>query len=66
MSRGPAAAVVGALLAVGCGGGALPTAGTSTPVVGAAAKPVVLDSVNFDSLVLAAPRSSLVEFHSPT
>jgi hypothetical protein len=34
--------------------------------VGAAAKPVVLDSVNFDSLVLAAPRSSLVEFHSPT
>jgi len=55
------------LLAAACGGGG----GSSSPTTPAASggsspKLVVLDSGNFDSLVLAAPRPSLVKFQSPT
>jgi hypothetical protein len=59
--------VAAGLLAAACGGGG----GSSSPTtpaasVGSASKLVVLDSGNFDSLVLAAPRPSLVKFQSPT
>jgi hypothetical protein len=67
--RTAALAVGAALLAVGCGGGGSSPTATATPPASAggdAAKVVVLDSGNFDALVLATPRSSLVEFHSPT
>jgi hypothetical protein len=37
-----------------------------TPSGGGSTKLVVLDSGNFDALVLAAPRPSLVKFQSPT
>ena len=55
------------LLAAACGGGG----GSSSPTTpaasgGGSSKLVVLDSGNFDSLVLAAPRPSLVKFQSPT
>ena len=69
MRRGLAAATVVALLAAGCGGGGTssPTASaTPTPSAGDATKLLVLDSSNFDTLVLAAPRPSLVKFQSPT
>jgi hypothetical protein len=64
--RTTAVALVVGLLAVGCGGG-----GTSSPTAtpsggGGAKKLVVLDSGNFDALVLATPRPSLVKFQSPT
>ena len=68
MRRGSTFLAVAALLAVGCGGG-----GTSSPTSPATPSPgdnssklVVLDSGNFDALVLAAPRPSLVKFQSPT
>jgi hypothetical protein len=59
--------VAAGLLATACGGGG----GSSSPTTpaasgGSASKLVVLDSGNFDSLVLAAPRPSLVKFQSPT
>lgn len=61
---------VAALLAVGCGGGgSSPTATATPPSSGGgdpSAKLVVLDSGNFDALVLAVVRPSLVEFQSPT
>ncbi len=54
-----------ALLVGGCGGGgSSPSAPTPTPTPSSAV--VVLDSSNFDALVLAAPKPSAVEFHSPT
>jgi hypothetical protein len=64
--RKAAVALVAGLLAVGCGGG-----GTSAPTTipssgGGPTKLVVLDSGNFDALVLATPRPSLVKFQSPT
>jgi len=59
-----------AALAVGCGGGAPTPATPTTPPAPSpgvsASKLVVLDSGNFDALVLAAPRPSLVKFQSPT
>jgi hypothetical protein len=58
-----------ALLAGACGGGgSSPTTPSPapTPTPAAASKVVVLDSGNFESLVLAATRPSVVEFHSPT
>jgi hypothetical protein len=36
------------------------------PGDGGSSRLVVLDSTTFDSLVLAAPRPSLVKFQSPT
>jgi hypothetical protein len=62
------AAGVLALLAGGCGGGG----GSSSPTTPATATPavpskvVVLDSGNFETLVLTSARPSLVEFYSPT
>jgi hypothetical protein len=59
--------MVTALLAAGCGGGGTSPTTPATPSAGGdPAKLVVLDSGNFDSLVLAAPRPSLVKFQSPT
>jgi hypothetical protein len=60
-------ALVAGLLAVGCGGGGASSPTTATPSGGGgSAKLVVLDSGNFDALVLATPRPSLVKFQSPT
>lgn len=66
--RQMAAALVAGLLAAGCGGGgSSPTATTPpSPGGGDPAKLVVLDSGNFEALVLAMPRPSLVKFQSPT
>jgi thioredoxin-like negative regulator of GroEL len=60
-----AAVVLGATLATGCGSSspALDPAPTPTPIPPA---PVVLDSVNFDTLVVASERTCLVEFQLPT
>ena len=64
MRRRLTAAAV-ALLAGGCGGGgSSPTTPTPTPATPTSV--VVLDSGNFDGLVLAAPRPSVVEFLLPT
>jgi hypothetical protein len=58
---------VAGLLAAACGGGGGSSSPTAPPASGgSASKLVVLDSGNFDSLVLAAPRPSLVKFQSPT
>jgi hypothetical protein len=59
-------AVAGVALLAGCGGGgSSPTtpAPTPTPIPSAI---VVLDSSNFDAVVLGASKPSVVEFHSPT
>jgi hypothetical protein len=64
--RRRAAVAVAARVAVGCGGGSSPTATATPPASGGSAKLVVLDSGNFESLVLGAPRPSLVKFQSPT
>lgn len=61
-----AALAAGLLASPGCGGGASPSGPTSPTPPAATQPPVQLDSGNFDSLVLANPRPSLVEFHSPT
>jgi hypothetical protein len=68
-----AAATVAAVLA-GCGGGTSPPttpttstpAPTPTPPAGDQTKLAVLDSGNFDTLVLGTARPSLVEFQRPT
>jgi hypothetical protein len=61
---------VAGLMAAACGGGGGSSSPTtppaSVPSTSAPSKLVVLDSGNFDSLVLAAPRPSLVKFQSPT
>jgi hypothetical protein len=58
---------VAGLLAAACGGGGGSSTPTTSSSPGAGApKLVVLDSGSFDSLVLAAPRPSLVKFQSPT
>jgi len=60
-------AVAGAaLLAGGCGGGSSPSAPTPTSNPGLPAAAVVLDSGNFDALVLGATMPGLVEFQLPT
>jgi hypothetical protein len=66
--RRRAAVLVAGLLAAGCGGsGSSPSAATPAPAGGGdASKLVVLDSGNFNALVLSAPRPSLVKFQSPT
>jgi hypothetical protein len=66
--RRTAAWLVGALLAAGCGGGGASPASTTPPpsVGGDPSRLVVLDSGNFDALVLATPRPSVVKFQSPT
>jgi ABC-type glycerol-3-phosphate transport system substrate-binding protein len=66
--RRTAAALVAALLATGCGGGGSSPASSTPPSSGGGdpVKLVVLDAGNFDGLVLAAPRPSLVKFQSPT
>ena len=69
LRRGLAAATVAVLLAAGCGGGGTSsptTPATPTPPAGDATKLVVLDSGNFDALVLGMARPSLVKFQSPT
>jgi hypothetical protein len=55
-----------ALLAGGCGGGSSPSTPTPAPTPTPSSAVVVLDSGNFDSLVRAGSKPSLVEFHSPT
>ncbi len=68
MRRGSAVLAVAALLAVGCGGGGMssPTRPATPSPAGESSKLVVLDSGNFDALVLGVPRPSLVKFQSPT
>jgi hypothetical protein len=67
-----AAAVLAGLLSAACGGGGSspvapnPTPTPAAPTGGDASKLVVLDAGNFDALVLATPRPSLVKFQSPT
>ncbi len=60
------AAAMAGLMAAGCGGGGSSSPTTPPASGGSASKLVVLDSGSFDSLVLAAPRPSLVKFQSPT
>ncbi len=66
--RGAAFLAVAALMAVGCGGGGTssPTSPATPPPGADSSKLVILDSSNFDALVVGTPRPSLVEFHSPT
>ena len=67
MGRRVVVAAVVAVLAGGCGGGggsSSPTMPGTTPSV--PSKVVVLDSSNFDSVVLTSARPSVVEFQSPT
>ena len=59
-------ALVAALLAAACGGGGTSSPTTPSTPVSSSSKLVALDSGNFDTLVLAAPRPSLVKFQSPT
>ena len=66
MRRWSAFLAVAALLAVGCGGGGTSSPTSPATASGDSSKLVVLDSGNFDTLVLAAPRPSLVKFQSPT
>ena len=65
MRHGAAAAALVASLLAGCGGGGSSPTAPSAPA-GDASKVVLLDSGNFEAVVLAAPRPSLVEFQSPT
>ncbi len=56
------------LASAGCGGGGAssPASPGPTPTPLGAPAPVVLDSGNFDRLVLGAAGPCLVEFHLPT
>jgi ABC-type glycerol-3-phosphate transport system substrate-binding protein len=56
-------AVAGLLVLAGCGGGGS-SPSTPTPTVPSAV--VVLDSSNFDALVLGGTKPAVVEFQSPT
>ena len=59
-------AVAGAALLAGCGGSrSSPTTPAPTPTPTSSAI-VVLDSSNFDAVVLGAAKPVVVEFHSPT
>jgi hypothetical protein len=64
--RSVTALAVAALVAGGCGGGSSPTTPAPTPTPAPTATIVVLDSTNFDAVVLRATKPVLVEFHSPT
>lgn len=66
MRRSVTALAVAALIAGGCGGGSSPTTPAPTPTPTPTANIVVLDSSNFDALVLGATKPALVEFHLPT
>jgi len=63
-------ALAGLSLLAGCGGGTSPTTPTPTPLPTPTPAPIlsptVLDSSNFDALVLRATKPALVEFQSPT
>jgi thioredoxin 1 len=63
-ARGLAATILGAILTTACGGSSSsPTAvPTPAPTPTSSSMPVVLDSTNFDALVLASGQSCLVEF----
>jgi hypothetical protein len=60
--------LAGLSLLAGCGGGTSPTTPTPTPLPTPTPilSPTVLDSSNFDALVLRATKPALVEFQSPT
>ncbi len=61
--------VAGLVVLASCGGGSSPTTPTPTPAPTPTPIPsaiVVLDSTNFDALVLGAAKPVLVEFHLPT
>ncbi len=71
MTRGLGLAFVAALLVAGCGGSSSPTgapipSATPSPTPSPRAGPLVLESGNFATLVLASERPCLVEFHRPT
>ena len=65
MRRTSLAALLLAGLLTSCGGGGSSPTTPSAPAA-EASRVVVLDSGNFDTLVVAQPRPSLVEFQSPT
>jgi hypothetical protein len=66
VKRKTAAALLAGLVAAACGGGGASSPTMPTSNGGEITKLLVLDAGNFDALVLAAPRTSLVEFQSPT
>ena len=66
MKRWTAAVLAAGLVSASCGGGGASSPTMPTPNGGEPTKVLVLDGGNFDALVLAAPRTSLVEFQSPT
>ncbi len=53
-------------LAIACGGATSPATTVAPTPTPAPSKVVTLDAGNFDAMVLASGRPSLVEFHSPT
>ena len=56
-----------ALLAGACGGSrSSPTTPAPTPTPAPSSALVVLDSTNFDAVVVGAKKPALVEFHLPT
>ncbi len=63
-------AVAGLAILVGCGGRSSPTMPNPTPIPTPTPTPIpsaiVLDSSNFDALVLRATKPAMVEFQSPT
>jgi hypothetical protein len=60
-------AVAGLLVLAGCGGGgSSPSTPTPTPTPTVPSAVVVLDSSNFDALVLGGTKPAVVEFQSPT
>jgi len=63
---GRAAIILATAAAVACGGGGATTPSPAPTPTGDPTKLVVLDSANFNGLVLAAPRPCLVKFQSPT
>jgi hypothetical protein len=66
--RRMALVLLAGLLAAGCGGGGSSPVAATPPSSGGGdpAQLVVLDSGNFEALVLAVSRPSLVKFQSPT
>jgi hypothetical protein len=62
-----AVTILGALMAVACGGSSSsPTSIPSPTPTPARSVPVVLDDSNFEALVLLSGRPCLVEFQMPT
>jgi hypothetical protein len=66
LARRLAAAILGSILTVACGGSSSSPTSVPTPAPTRASTPVVLDATSFDTLVLASGRSCLVEFQRPT